>query len=142
MRILVAVDGSDSANRAAAYAVGLAQGRPDAEIILLNVQNQQGLDISDISRVTSVEANTKYAVDQSKKALAEAIEICRNGQVKFDTRLEFGLVANAINKIASEVEADQIVMGTRGFSPFESIALGSVSAEVIQKARVPVTLVK
>ena len=77
MRILVPVDGSGSANRAAAHAVALVQGRPDAEIILLNVQNQQRLDISDISRVTSVEANTKYAVDQSKKALAEAIEICR-----------------------------------------------------------------
>ena len=61
MRILVAVDGSDSANRAAAHAVALLKGRPDAEIILLNVQNQQRLDISDISRVTSVEANTKYA---------------------------------------------------------------------------------
>ena len=38
MRILVPVDGSDSANRAAAHAVALVRGRADAEIILLNVQ--------------------------------------------------------------------------------------------------------
>jgi len=142
MRILVPVDGSASANRAAAHAVALVSGRADAEIIFLNVQNRRPLDISDTSRVTSPGANAERAVGQSETAFGEAIELCRAAQVKFDTRLEFGLVANAINKIASEVEADQIVMGTRGFSPFESIALGSVSAEVIQKARVPVTLVK
>ena len=44
MRILVPVDGSDSANRAAAHAVALVRGRADAEIILLNVQNQRTLD--------------------------------------------------------------------------------------------------
>ena len=142
MRILVPVDGSDSANRAAAHAVALLQGRPDAEIILLNVQNQQGLDISDISRVTLVEANTKYAVDQSKKALAGAIELCRSAQVKFNTRSAFGLTAETISKIAVEIAAEQIIMGTRGLGSWYGIVLGSVSTKVIQLARVPVTVVK
>jgi nucleotide-binding universal stress UspA family protein len=142
MRILVPIDGSDSANRAAAHAVALVRGRVDAEIILLNVQNRRPLDISDISGVTSVEANAERAIDESKTAFGEAIELCRTAQVKFDTRSALGLVPEIINKIASEVAADQIVMGTRGFSPLESVALGSVSMEVLQRARVPVTLVK
>jgi nucleotide-binding universal stress UspA family protein len=49
MRILVLVDGSARANRALAHALLLADGRADAEITLVNVQNQQMLDISDIS---------------------------------------------------------------------------------------------
>ena len=57
MRILVPVDGSASAGRAAACAIALAEGRPNAEITLLNVQNQKTLDVSDISGVTSVGAN-------------------------------------------------------------------------------------
>ena len=69
MRILVPVDGSDSANRTAAHAVALVRGRADAEIILLNVQNQRTLDISDISRVTSVGANAERAADKSKQHL-------------------------------------------------------------------------
>lgn len=142
MRILVPVDGSASANRAAAHAVALAKGRADVEIVLLNVQNQQTLDISDVSRVTSVGADAKRAADQSKKAFGEAIELCRNGQVKFDTRSAFGLVADTINKIAREVAADQIVMGTRGFSTLEGIVLGSVSNKVLQVAKIPVTLVR
>jgi nucleotide-binding universal stress UspA family protein len=142
MRILVPVDGSDSANRAAAHAVALVRGRADAEIILLNVQNQRTLDISDISRVTSVGANAERAADKSKTAFAEAIALCRTAQVKFDTRSAFGLVADMINKIAAEIGADQIVMGTRGFSPLEGIVLGSVSTKVIQMAHIPITLVK
>ena len=45
MRILVPVDGSDSANRAAAHAVALVKGRADAEIILLNVQRRRPSNI-------------------------------------------------------------------------------------------------
>jgi len=139
MRILVPVDGSDSANRAAAHAVALVKGRADAEIILLNVQRRRA---SDISGVKSVGVNAERALDQSETAFGEAIELCRAAQVKFDTRSAFGLVSEIINKIASEVAADQIVMRTRGFSPLESVALGSVSTEVLQRASVPVTFVK
>jgi nucleotide-binding universal stress UspA family protein len=140
MRILVPVDGSDSANRAAAHAVALVEGRADAEIILLNVQRRRPSDIS--GGVISVGVNAERALDQSETTFGEAIELCRAAQVKFDTRSAFGLASEIINKIASEVAADQIVMGTRGFSPLESVALGSVSTEVLQRASVPVTLVK
>jgi nucleotide-binding universal stress UspA family protein len=142
MRILVPVDGSASANRAAAHALALVEGRPHAEIILLNVQNQQTLDISDISRVTSVGANAEYAADKSRKALGEAIELCRNAQVKFATRSAFGPIADIINKIACEIGADQIVMGTRGRGRWHGVVLGSVSTKVIRLARVPVTPVR
>jgi nucleotide-binding universal stress UspA family protein len=142
MRILVPVDGSASANRAAACAIAFVEGRPNAEITLLNVQNQQTLDVSDVSRVTSVATNAEHAAAQSKEALREAIELCHNAQVKFDTRSAFGPVADIINKTARQIAADHIVMGTRGLSSWQGMVLGSVSTKVIQFACVPVTLVK
>src|SRR5271166_1385761 len=102
MRILVAVDGSATANRAAAHAVALAEQRADAEITLLNVQNQQTLDISDVSRVTTVRANAEYATDQSQKTLSEAVKLCRDARVKFNIRSAFGPIAETISKIAAE----------------------------------------
>jgi Universal stress protein family len=51
LRIVVAVDGSAPANRAVAYALSLVAGRPESETVLVNVQNLQTLDISDISAV-------------------------------------------------------------------------------------------
>jgi nucleotide-binding universal stress UspA family protein len=142
MRVLVPVDGSASATRAAACAIALVEGRPSAEITLLNVQNQQTLDVSDISRVTSVATNAEYAAVQSKKTMREAIDLCRNAQVNFQTRSVFGPVADIINKTAREIGADHIVMGTRGLSSWQGMVLGSVSTKVIQLAQVPVTLVK
>ena len=65
MRILVPVDGSDSANRAAAHAVALVKGRADAEIILLNVQRRRS---SDISGAISVGVNADRALDPSETA--------------------------------------------------------------------------
>lgn len=142
MRILVPVDASDSANRAAAHAVSLADGRADAEIILLNVQNPRTLDTSDVSSVVSVGPDTELAADQSEKALRQAVRLCRDAQVKFYTRSAFGPIAETINQSADEVKADQIVMGTRGFRPLRGAVLGSVSSKVVYLARIPVTLVK
>jgi nucleotide-binding universal stress UspA family protein len=142
MRILVSVDGSASANRAAAHALLLAGGRADAQITLVNVQNERTLDTSDISSVMSVGADTDLAADQSEKALRRAIQLCRKAQVKFDARSAFGPTAETIVRIAREVKADQIVMGTRGLGPLRGLALGSVSTKVVRLSPIPVTLVK
>jgi nucleotide-binding universal stress UspA family protein len=142
MRILVAVDGSAIAERAAAHAVALVQGRAGAEIVLLNVQNQETLDTSDISGITSVAADAERAGGRSKQALGPAIALCRNAAATFTARTAFGPIADTIVAVAREVGADQIVMGTRGFSPLRGAVLGSISARVVQLARVPVTLVK
>jgi nucleotide-binding universal stress UspA family protein len=142
MRILVPVDGSAVANRAVAHAVSLAEGLVDAEITLLYVQNQQTLDTSEISGITSVGANTERAVDHSEKALRQAIALCRNAHVKFNTRSAFGPIAETIDTTAREIAADQIVMGTRGLGPLRGAVLGSVSSKVVRLARIPVTLVK
>jgi nucleotide-binding universal stress UspA family protein len=142
MRILVPVDGSESADRAAAHAVSLAEGRSDAEIILLNVQNQETLDTSDVSSITSVGTDTRRAGEQSENAFRQAVRLCRAAQVKFTTRSALGRVAETIDTIAREVGADQIVMGSRGLGYVRSVVLGSVSSRVVQLAPMPVTLVK
>lgn len=142
MRILVPVDGSASANRAAAHALSLVEGRADAAVTLLNVQNQRTLDTSDVSRVTSVEADTARAEDQSKETLREAVALCRKAQANFDVRSAFGPIAETIDRIAREIEADQIVMGSRGLRALQGAFMGSVSTQVVHLAQVPVTLVK
>jgi nucleotide-binding universal stress UspA family protein len=142
MRILVPVDGSAVANRAVAHAVALAQGRADAEITLLYVQNQESLDTSEISRITSVGADSERAVDHSETALRPAIELCRAAQVRFNIRSKFGPIAESIDTTARAIAADQIVMGTRGLGPLRGAVLGSVSAKVVRLAQIPVTLVK
>jgi nucleotide-binding universal stress UspA family protein len=130
MRILVPVDGSAPANRAVVFAAELARDKPDAKLILVNVQSPDTLDVSDVSAVMSREADTRVAAARSRKALRKAIAICRQSAVAFETHPALGPVA------------DQIVMGTRGMRGLRRLLLGSVATKVVELARIPVTLLK
>ncbi len=142
VRIIVPVDGSAPANHAVAYALSLARGRPETEVILLNVQSRETLEVSDIAAVVTANADREAAAHQSKKALRRPIGLCRKAAVKFETRAELGPIAETIVRIAHSIKADQIVMGTRGLGALRGLFLGSVATKVVQLARMPVTLVK
>lgn len=142
LRIVVPVDGSAPANRAVAHAVSLVAGRPNAEIILLNVQNLEMLEISDISAVITVEVDRRLAARQSRTALRTGVALCREASAHFTTRAEIGPPAETIDRIAREVHADQIVMGTRGLGSLGNLLLGSVAARVVKLCQIPVTLLK
>jgi nucleotide-binding universal stress UspA family protein len=142
MRILVPVDGAAPANRAVAHAVASAAGRDDALIILVNVQSRDTLDVSDVSAVISIESDKKAAAARSRKALRKAIEICRGASIAFETHAALGPVAATIDRLARRLNADQIVMGTRGLGGLRRLFLGSVAGEVARLARIPVTLIK
>jgi nucleotide-binding universal stress UspA family protein len=53
-----------------------------------------------------------------------------------------GRAATAIVDAAGSLKADLIVMGSRGHGTIESMVLGSVSAEVVDHARVPVLVAR
>ncbi|MBV8398420.1 MAG: universal stress protein [Acetobacteraceae bacterium] len=142
MKIVVPVDGSTAANHAVAFALLLARGRPDTEVVLLNVQSRETLEVSDIAAVISAGADREIAGRQSKKALRRPVVLCREAVVKFETRAELGPIAETIVRIAHHLKADQIVMGTRGLGALRGLFLGSVTTKVVQLARMPVTLVK
>ena len=142
LRIVVPVDGSAPATRAVAHALSVVAGQPGAEIVLVNVQNLQTLDVSDISAVMTVEVDRRLAARQSRIALRKAISLCRKAQVAFVMRAEIGSVAETIVRVTRGVGAKQIVMGTRGLGSLGNLFLGSVAAQVVKLAQVPVTLVK
>jgi nucleotide-binding universal stress UspA family protein len=132
MKILVPVDGSAPANRAVTHAIRMAHGRPNAEIILVNVQDHETLDVSDISAVMTVEADRETAERQSKKALRRAVSLCRKAEVRFETRAEIGPIAETIDRVARDMGADQIVMGARGLGALSTLVLGSVATKVVR----------
>lgn len=142
LSVVVAVDGSAPANRAVGHALILVAGRPGSEIVLVNAQNLQTLDISDISAVMTVEPDRRLAARQSRIALRRATALCHKAQATFVARAEIGSPAETIDRVAREIGAHQIVMGTRGLGSLGNLLLGSVAARVVRLAQVPVTLVK
>jgi nucleotide-binding universal stress UspA family protein len=117
-------------------------GDAGRELVLVNAQNLQTLDVSDISAVMTVEVDRRLAARQSRIALRKAVKLCRKAQANFVTRAEIGSPAETIDHVAREVGANQIVMGTRGLGSLGNLFLGSVTTKVVRLAEVPVTLVK
>jgi nucleotide-binding universal stress UspA family protein len=142
VRIIVPVDGSAPAIHAVEHALALAGNPPGGEIILVNVQNQETLEVSDVSAVISADADREAAARQSNQALRRAIGLCRKAKVEFAARAELGSVAETVARLARELKADQIVMGTRGLGALGGLVLGSVATNIVRLADVPVTLVK
>ena len=140
MKLLVPVDGSAASQHAVDHALSLVQGRPDAMLVLLNVQNRETLGLSDIN--PEVEDEHQIAVAHAAKALQNSISACHKAGVRCETRMEFGPICETIIRTVGDVHADHIVMGTRGRGQVRSLVLGSVATGVVHQARVPVTLVK
>jgi len=83
----------------------------------------------------------QLAARQSRTARAE-LTLCRKAQARFVARAELGSPAETIDRVAREVGAYQIVMGTRGLGSLGNLFLGSVATKVVRLAQIPVTLVK
>lgn len=139
-RIVVAVDGSKGADKAAKFAAGLALAT-DAELLLLHmfdapVVAQMGLGA--LSRDELMRAKETVAKDSFDAALAAIGDM----GIDVSTHSDLGYPAHGIVAFAASRKADLIVMGTRGRSEIAGLLLGSVSEYVIHHAPCPVTVVR
>jgi nucleotide-binding universal stress UspA family protein len=62
--------------------------------------------------------------------------------VAIEYRLEYGVPEEGILKIAQEIDADVIVMGTHGRTGLKRFLMGSVAEYVVRKAPCPVLTVR
>jgi nucleotide-binding universal stress UspA family protein len=149
-KILVALDGSQPANRAFDFALDLAE-KYSAKILLLSV-------IPPIKMPTAVYtasgmqplapiAMDKYLEESQarhKKMLSEALKKAKKTKPKskVSTKLAEGRPPDEIVKTAKEGNYDIIVIGSRGLGGIKEFLLGSVSDRVADEAACPVLIVK
>ncbi len=140
LRILVAVDGSESSDRAVSHLLKkLAWYKDGVEVHLLNVQPPLP---AQVARVVPGSQLHDYHRENGEAVLASARAILDAAQVPYVTHIGVGEPAHVITGYAKEKSIDQIVMGTRGLGQVAGIVLGSVTTKVIGLAEVPVLLVK
>ncbi len=137
-RVLVAVDGSEHAQRALEHAVQLAGGlqiAPHLTVLHVNptmmvAEPPLGVDVGE-------------RLDEEGRELTEPYrQYLDTTGIAYDVRYHTGDPATVICDTANEGNMDLIVMGTRGMSTVSELFLGSVSHKVIQHAHCPVLTVK
>lgn len=139
-RILVATDGSESAEKAASHAVNIAKAA-GAELYALYV-------ISTKYAVTT--RSVKGWTDEFEEGLAKRgrAAICNVEQLGKEAGLKVepvflkGIPAEEILNYAEKNDIDLIVMGTKGLKGIEKLLLGSVAENVLRHSKVPVMVVR
>jgi nucleotide-binding universal stress UspA family protein len=140
LRILVAVDGSESSDRAVSHLLRkLGWYKEGAEIHLLNVQSALP---TDVSRFITAEQLEGFHRERGEEALASARRILDAAKVAYLTHIGIGEPAHVIAHYANERKIDQIVMGTRGLGSVAGLVMGSVTTKVLSLTDVPVLLIK
>lgn len=139
-RVLVPVDGSATALRAANWAAEFA-ANTGARVTLLWVHNAGGftdLGIEALSREEADEAKVRLAAE----IFAGAGEAFREHGVDVEQEVVFGDPAEEICNMVLRGRFNHVIMGTRGRSRFAEILMGGVAQKVLHHASCPVTIVR
>ena len=133
MKILVAYDGSESAQRAIDQAAALANGSPISVISVAELLPQFGR--AGAMLVPEEEEERLRELEEAKAALTakgvEAHVVERRGEA-----------ASMIIDEAEKEGVDLILMGTRGMNAVDRWLLGSVSTKVVHHAPCNVLVVR
>ncbi len=137
-RILIAVDNSEFAERAADVGIKLAKSL-HAAVGFVHVFDPS-VGPSGMWGVTA-ETMSEMSERAAKRLLAEFREraATRSNVPEF---LESGKPASKIVEVAKNWPADLIVMGSHGRGKIQGLLLGSVSQEVLHHASCPVLVVR
>jgi nucleotide-binding universal stress UspA family protein len=137
--ILVAVDGSETSDRAVRHALDLLAGGLAAELHFLNVQPNLG---GAISAFVSREQIDSHHREEGNKALASAIELAKKAAVPAKVHIGVGRQGEIVSDYVDKLGAGMVVLGTRGHTGLAGVLLGSVAQDVIAHVDVPVILIK
>ncbi|RBI59486.1 universal stress protein [halophilic archaeon] len=127
--ILVPVDGSDSANRAAEFGAELASNY-DAHLNIVHV----------LEGGSELLGDAQEAKTQGREMLDEVTELIPESTA-ISTELIEGDPDEAISNYADEHDADLIVMGRHGRSGLKEHLVGTTTERVLRQTKVPVVTV-
>ena len=146
MRILLAIDGSACSDRATELVSTFALP-PESVVRVIAVQ-QPFLDILGMSwgTIGDSASNTELEEERDARVLHDAIEraeiALRRPGLKLEGFLVRGRPASAIVDEAGAMEADLVVMGSRGHGTIATMVLGSTASEVVYHAPCPVLVAR
>jgi len=144
MKVLLAVDGSASADRAASLVASLAWPMGSTiEVVTVYPGTAAIFDMPGVVLDADVIQEAEDAMEAEARRIV--IKVARRiaaPDLTVQTQVVRGRAATALLDQVSEFKADLIVVGSRGRGPFESAVLGSVSAEVVDHSQVPVLVTR
>lgn len=151
-RILVAVDGSESAQKAAKKAAEMAEDL-EAEVTLIHVYTETAqIPVNQFNEVASyLSAETMESImeqqentikDKRQKILDQDAQFFQERGLEVEKVLLHGDPADEVCEYAAENNCDLIVVADKGHGKVERFLLGSISDKIVRHAKTSVMVVK
>lgn len=151
MKFVVAVDGSEQSERALAFAIDLVDPEnASASLVVVHAVDPQvfsegGVEpvdgFSDVERRLVIES-VEDAERRGIEILEDAAAYAADRDVAVETDLLYGDPVAQIPQYADAEGVDCIVVGHRGLDARYERVLGSVAKGILERASVPVTVVR
>jgi nucleotide-binding universal stress UspA family protein len=142
-RILVPLDGSNTAQRGFEEALRLAR-LCDASLVLLHVVEIFPM-VADVASAAVWDQAITAQRENAQRMLERAHEVARSAGIASETRLEDAAAARVCDVIVDQARdrrCDLIVMGTHGRRGIQHVFIGSDAERVVRMSAVPVLLVR
>lgn len=145
MKVLIGIDGSELALRAAQRALALV--KEDARVVLVAVARPVIGTIGSTAGVAPAIGATPGLVEEATEAAEHEVAgdvaaAARALGVPTETRVLVGDPGDALCRLAAEEGADLLVVGSHGSGLLKRALLGSVSHHVLHHAPCPVLVVR
>jgi nucleotide-binding universal stress UspA family protein len=141
LKVLLPVDGSKSATRAAKKLVETLawyKGRPQIDLLAVHLPVPR---FANMGVVVSNQMIERYYAEECRNMLKPSRKILDAARVKYVVHTAAGPVAESIIAQAKRSGSNIIYMGTRGMTALSNMVLGSVTTRVLHLAHIPVVLI-
>jgi universal stress protein A len=135
--ILVPTDFSTHADRALDYAGDLAKAIGGVKLEIVHVYQAPLVELTPYHLALPLSV-IEGVRDAAREQLEERREKLASAGVEAEAHLTEGIAAEAIVAAAADLNADLVVMGTRGHTGLKHVLLGSVAERTVRHASCPV----
>jgi nucleotide-binding universal stress UspA family protein len=140
-KILIATDGSPAALQAVELGLELAEEQGAEPTFVHVAPTADVLPVAGFAMAGPV--SVPHELDEhDRTSLDEALALAEERGIEARSRLLVGAPATQVVAFADEIDADLIVVGSRGLGAIGSTLLGSVSRKVLHDAKRPVLIVR
>lgn len=146
MNILIATDGSEDAGNALNFLLRFPLPRK-SKMTVLSVVDDIPLLPAELDALNEVQVESLQLANQRLKQEAEELVTRESMRLRedgwpSDSMVRNGNPVNEVLRVAEEIDADLIVMGSHGVGMARRFLLGSVSERVLEHAHCSVMIVK
>ncbi|VAI36785.1 unnamed protein product [Triticum turgidum subsp. durum] len=151
MKVVVAVDASEESLQALSWALDhVVRLHPGASVVVVHAQHRvdhfayPGAAVAGLAYAppTALDSMRRAQEENSRKAVARALDVCRQKQASATAAVVEGDPKEAICQAVEDMRADLLVLGSRGLGMVKRALLGSVSDYLAHHACCPVLIVK